>query len=296
MNSLGKRKEMEDLAAYFYQNTFLAYHQYVQVKNDRLMGEDKDLREAINAAVALYHFREHIPPPFQKSRAQLAVQCPDYDLLGDIVNAAKHNVLTHGTPQVVRADSIYQIMVCTKYKDQHGEYDHCKKVVEVKLVDGSTRDVYEVLTNVINMWFDELHQIGAIDQRLPIQLQKQDIVTRENASNVDLQITQGIQWKQHMRFQQYNYETNEIEAVDLSDAENIVFTVRKPQTFELQLGDDSGLKATKQVQLTREQAGKLEQIEDANQRSQYLWEVAVSQGIVDQMIAEYQSTLKDGEG
>lgn len=235
---------MEELAAYFYQHVFLAYHRYRQVKNDHLMGDNKDRREAIDAAVALYHMREHVPRPFRKSRAQLAALCSDYDLLGDIVNAAKHNVLTRGTPQVAGADSIYERLVCTRYKDQDGEYDHDEKIVEVQLIDGSTRDIYEILTNVVNMWFDELHRIGAIDQRQPIPLHRQDLVSRKDACSVALQLTQGIQWKQCFRFQRYNYESNEIEAVDLSDAEDIIFTVRKPQTFEVQLGDDSGLKLT----------------------------------------------------
>jgi len=67
--------KMEELAAYFYQHVFLAYHQYRQVKNDQMMGDNKDRREAIDAAIALYHLREHIPQQLRKSRAQLAALC-----------------------------------------------------------------------------------------------------------------------------------------------------------------------------------------------------------------------------
>jgi hypothetical protein len=284
---------MQELAAYFYQHVSLAYHRYRQVKNDGEMGDNKDRREAIDAAIALYHLREHIPQPFTKERDQLAALCPDYDLLGDIANAAKHNVLTRRTPQVAGADSIYERLVCTRYKDQDGEYEHDEKIVEVQLIDGSTRDIYEILTNVVNMWFDELHRIGAIDQRQPIRLNRQKLVSREDASSVALQITQGIRWQQHFRFQQYNYESNEIEPIDLSDAENIIFTVRKPPTFEVEMGDASGLKFAKEVELTPEQVRELEKIDDPNQRNRYLLEIAASQGVLEQMITEYQDAKSE---
>lgn len=281
--------EMQELAAYFYEHVFLAYHRYRQVKNDREMGNNKDRREAIDAAIALYHFREHIPQSFRKSRAQQAALCPDYGLLGDIVNAAKHKTLTRGQPQVAEAGSIREVLVCTKFKDQSGEYSHDEKIVEVEPIDGSKRDIYDVMTNVVNMWFDELHQIGAIDQRQPIQLKERNFVSREDASSVDLQITQGIRWQQQMRFQRYNYESGEIEPIDLSDAENIIFTLRKPQTFEIELHDTSGVKFTSKVELTPEQARKLEQIDDPNQRQRYLLTIAADQGVVNQMIAQYKN-------
>lgn len=282
-------KEMSELAAYFYEHVFLAYDRYKKAKNDHTMGDNKDRREAIDAAVALYHLREHIPQSLRKSRLQLAALCPDYDLLGDIVNASKHHIITRGTPQVTTLDSIQEILVSTRFNDQNGEYANDEKIVEVELVDGSKRDVYEILTNVVNMWFDELHQIGAIDQRQPIQLNKQSLVSRENAYSVYLQITTGIRWKQSFRFQKYNYELNKIESVDLSDAENITFTVQKPPTFEVELHDASGVKFTREIVLTPEQAKDLKQIDDPSQREQYLLKIAISQGFTNQMIAEYQN-------
>lgn len=284
---------MQDLAAYFYQHVFLAYHHYAEVKNDQVMGDNRDRREAINAGAALYHLREHIPAPFRKSRAKLAAKCPDYDLLGDIVNAAKHKQLTRGTPQVVRADEIYEIMVCTKYQDDQGEYEHCEKVVEVKLIDGSTRDIYVVLTNVVNMWFEELHQIGAIEERRPLESRKQEIVLRDSATSIDLSITKGIQWKQRMGFQRFNFETNEVEPVGLSDYEEIVFTVREPQTFELQLHDEAGLGVTTDVTLTPEQLRMLRAMGNQKEQDEYLWQIALDKGIVAQMLSEHFIAKRD---
>jgi hypothetical protein len=281
--------EMSELAAYFYEHVFLAYDQYRKVKNDHTTGNNKDRRDAIDAAVALYHLREHIPQSFRKSRHQMAILCPDYDLLGDIANAAKHSVVTKGTPQVTKLDAIREILVSTRFSDQDGEYANEEKIVEVGLFDGSKRDVYEILTNVVNMWFDELHRIGAIDQRQPIQLKREGVVSRENASSVSLQMTAGIRWKQSYRLQKYNYESNKIEPVDLSNAEEIVFTIRKPPTYELELHDASGVKITRKIEITPEQAKGLKRIEDPSQQVQYLLKIATSQGIADKMIAEYQN-------
>jgi hypothetical protein len=283
---------MEELAAYFYRSVFLAYDQYRQVKNSEAMGDDRDRREAIAAATALYHLREHIPRGFRKSRAELAALCPDYDLLGDVVNAAKHGVLNHGNPRVADASSISEVMVCTRYEDREGEYYSAEKTVEVGLIDGSKRDLHEILTNVVNMWFDELHRMGAIDRRDPIQLDRPRPVPREDATSLPLQLTKGLQWTLQLRLQQYNYETDTIEPVDLTDA-GITFTIRKPRTFDVQMGDDSGLLLTREVELTPEQARELDQIDDPDRRDQYLRKIAVTQGVVYQMMAQHLRAAKE---
>lgn len=281
--------KMPDLAAYFYEHVFLAYLRYEKVKNDHVMGNNMDRREAINASIALYHLREHIPQPFRKSRNELAALCRDYDLLGDIVNASKHNVVTHGTPQITGLNAIQEIVVSTRFYDEKGEYFNGEKVVEVQLADGSIRDIYEILTNVVNMWFDELHQMGAIDQKQPIRLKKQGLVFRKDASNVSLQVTAGIQWKESFRFQEYDYASNTIKPIDLSNAKNITFTVRKPPTFELELHDPTGVKTIREIELTPEQVIALKKIDDPSQRNQYLLKIAAQLGIVEQMIVEYKN-------
>ena len=62
-----------------------------------MAGMNTDLRLAINAAGALYHFREHLPAGQRPTRSALVAVCPDYALAGDIITAAKHDKLTKGT-------------------------------------------------------------------------------------------------------------------------------------------------------------------------------------------------------
>lgn len=275
---------MEELRAYFYNDVFMAYHRYREMKDKPVMKKSMDRRAAINAAVALYHFREHLPDVHRRSRAQLSSLCPDYGLLGDIVNAAKHNVLSRGSPQITKADDIYEIYVSTRYKDEEGEYNHLHKLVEVKLFDGSVRDVFEILTNVVNLWHDELHRIGAMERREPIQVGMQGIILREDAcQTIELGITKELQWKQNFKIQKYNYETNKIEPIDLSDASEIRFTIKKPQKYEIVLSDNLGNKIIKMLELTIDQSVELNLIPDEDQRDQFLWTVAEEQGIVEQM-------------
>lgn len=144
----------DDLGAYFYENVVTAYMKYKDAKERLISGRSNDLRLAINAAIFLYHLREHLPQQYAMTRKSLSLLCSDYDLLGDIVNAIKHKKVTRGTPQVIFAESVYEEIVLTEYFDEKGKYIHIEKFVMIEIIDGTQRDVFEILTNVINMWFN----------------------------------------------------------------------------------------------------------------------------------------------
>ena len=44
----------------------------------------------------------------------------------------------------------------TEYEDAAGPYQHQRKAVEVALVDGSTRDLKDILKSVLDIWIAEL--------------------------------------------------------------------------------------------------------------------------------------------
>lgn len=192
----------DDLSAHFHENVWESYQNFAEAKKSIKAGKSRDLRLAINAATALYHLREHIPQHLRKSRAKLAKLCPDYDLLGDVVNAAKHSILTQGNPQIVSAEDIFEQVTSTLYKDEQGDYWHGEKSVFVKLKDGSVRDLYEVLTNVLNMWLKELQGLGVIGYIKPIEIKDEGILPRSSESGaapLDLEIIQGVRFIHNMR-------------------------------------------------------------------------------------------------
>ena len=221
----------DDLNAYLNENVWESYQAFAKARNSRTAGKSKDLRLAINAATALYHLREHIPPTQRKTRAGLATICSDYDLLGDIVNASKHGHLTQGNPRVVHAEDIYELHTSTMYQDEIGEYWHGEKSVYAKLNDGSERDLYEVLTNVLNMWLSELHRMGAIPYTAPKPIEREigipPRLTETEPDQLELEMSRGVRFAHRMRLRKYSYETNKVEPMDLAGAQ-VKFRIYKP--------------------------------------------------------------------
>jgi hypothetical protein len=95
--------EKEKLYAFFYETVVLVYQAYKTTRNEAKAGTRNDWKSALTAATAAYHFREHLPQPHKKSRREIAAICPDYDLLGDVVNASKHKDVTFGKLSAVES-------------------------------------------------------------------------------------------------------------------------------------------------------------------------------------------------
>ena len=96
------------------------------------------------------------------SRAEVAALCSDYDLVGDIANVSKHAELSRGAPKVSHAQSVCEIIVLTEFSDDKGIFTDARKLVTVKLDDGTERDVFDILTNVINFWGQQLALWGVL--------------------------------------------------------------------------------------------------------------------------------------
>lgn len=88
----------DDIAAYYHEAVVAAFVEYRDTSKNGLAGRSRDLRGALAAASALFHLREHLPSPIALSRAAVERLCPDYALLGDVVNASKHKSLLNNTP------------------------------------------------------------------------------------------------------------------------------------------------------------------------------------------------------
>jgi hypothetical protein len=152
----------DDPEALFYDNVLASYQAFIESLESDPYGQHHDTRLALNAATALYHFREHVTATIPKGRKALSQVCPDYDLLGDIVNASKHGTLTKGTPQITAADAVFEVIALTEYRDADGPYWHATKGVKASLASGIACDLRNVLTNVLNMWISELQAVGLL--------------------------------------------------------------------------------------------------------------------------------------
>ncbi|MDO9623162.1 MAG: hypothetical protein Q7J46_04170 [Pseudomonas sp.] len=250
----------DDLAAYFYENIVASYLAYRDVREKQSYGRSKDTRAAVAAATALYHLREHIPTPRRNSRKAVASVCPDYDLLGDVVNAAKHKELDRGNPRLKSSEDIYEVTVSTQYEDAEGTYFDMQKIVVVKFLDGTEKDILDCLTNVMNYWGAEFARMGIIKSYKPFNTPVtpgEVYVSRDDAQNMDMEILSGVRFKQTIKLLKFNSETGRSVPVDLTGSE-VSFRIYKPAcvldlhlshpmsgkeyTFELNLDEDESFK------------------------------------------------------
>ncbi|MBP8856441.1 MAG: hypothetical protein KBG60_00365 [Anaerolineaceae bacterium] len=246
-----------EIDAYFYEQVFLVFDAYRKVKEDYEMGLQNDKQAAIHACYQLFHFREHLPNSVNIS--ELAKRCGDFELVRDVANISKHSKVNKYKTNV---KNIQEVLVITLFSDEFGEYVNQEKLVEIELIDGSKRNLLEVMTNVVNMWFDFLTEKGISKPRNPIVINTQCFVSREKAKHVNLSMVQGLQFTQNFRVQFFNKDKNLIEPVDLGGMDNIIFRVYKPTVHQIVLNDQSGEVITKDLTLTPEEEGFFNSIQE----------------------------------
>lgn len=224
----------EKLKSQFYELIIDEYNSYTQRLKKKESGVTRDLRASINMATILYHFRERFPNELKKSRRELALIYPDYNILGDIVNSVKHNIISNNNPQVNNSDSIFEEFILTFYNDVNGNYWIGDKRVVVVLNNGIKRDLLEINTNILNMWIDILNQLNVIQNIKQFKYIKSIEPRKREKRSISIEAFSGIQFKKTIVFQKYNYENKSIEPIDLEQFDDIRMTIYK-QLYEIDL-------------------------------------------------------------
>ncbi len=286
------------LLRYFVSTFVTAYEEYLAAGLKRSSGRSRDLRAAIVAAEALYHFREHLPGGKPPSRSAIAKLCPDYNLVADVTNLAKHRRLTKGRPQLQSIEDIEELIVTTEYKDERGAYRHCEKVIMLKLRDGSQRDLRGVLTNVINFWIDELGHKGLARKRphFALTATKEPRARSEcDDRELTLEILQGLRFRQIFKLQQYNYDTGRVEPIDLT-GNHARFTIRKP-SYELAFSlthQATGYTIERAAKLTDEESAVLNSLETSEAQEEYLASLPQVRQVLRVLTREMKAYSKAG--
>lgn len=250
----------DDLAAYYHENVVTAFLDYRDTSKDGVAGRSRDLRRALVAASALFHLREHLPTSGAPTRGDVEKQCPDYALLGDVVNAAKHKSISHKTPHgdplVNQAASLAERLVSIEYTDAAGPYRHALKTVVVDLSDGSERNLMEVMTTVINHWESHLHALGVTSSaRVFTYEEPTRFRTRSecNDGRMDVEIVQGLRFRQGTQLLRFDESTGKAEPVDLTGA-TFHGSIYKPSyEFEISLIHEASGKEYKTTALLTEE-------------------------------------------
>ena len=269
----------DDLIAFYNENVVNAFTEYRDLKDDGVAGRSRDIRSAIRAVNAVFHFREHIDAPNVISRTQAEAQCAEYGIIADIANATKHKTLTgntpHGAPYLSDASQLSERVIVTMYEDGDGEYRHTEKTVVAKLNDGVEHHLIELLTTVMNFWEHYLHSAGLIpDARTFITKRPQHPLTREQCADscLNLEMVKGHRFLQNWMLQKYNADVGVVESVDLTGSE-IKFSVYEPPKMMIDLAlthQESGDVFRDAVELTDEQRQRVIDMDSDEDRQRYI--------------------------
>jgi len=284
----------DDLAAYYHENVVAAFIAYRETSKDGVAGRSRDLREAIIAATALFHLREHLPKPGAPSRTEVERLCPHYALLGDVVNAAKHKSISqntpHGAPLVTDAEKLTEKLLVIEYEDAEGAYRCTQKTVVAMLADGTERNLLEVLTNVMNFWEGHLHSLGVLSTQRTFVFDLQvRYRTRAECEQIhlDFQLVQGHRFKQSMQLLKFDASTGQALPIDLTGS-NLNFRIYKPRfDFDVSLRhESSGKDYTRAVVLSDEENVTLAGMATDEERQAFAANLPSAQAALCQLAAE----------
>jgi len=265
----------DDLVAMFYENVVAAYSAYATQREGSTAGRSGHLRASIEVATALFHFREHLPSP--PTRAQVVAACPDYRLIADVVNAAKHRVLSRptseGPPLVKDADDIKELTIITFYRDADGEYSDARTVVNVSCADGVQRNLDNALTTVLNYWGGVMKAMGAIDfspQPLP-ERPGSRFVSRDEARGLTLEAMRGVRFAKSFQLMKFDPDKGSSEPIDLTGSE-VEFSIYKPITrVDVNItASDGGEPIVYSISLTEEQSAAYQLLTSEEARHAFL--------------------------
>jgi hypothetical protein len=284
----------DDLAAYYHENVVAAFIDYREIRGSGTAGRSRDVRGALIAASALFHLREHLPRKGRLARADAEKLCPDYGLLGDIVNAAKHKSVSqptpHGAPLVADATQIGERIVITEYQDELGTYRYTEKTVIAKLSNGSEKNLLEVLTNVMNFWEQHLHSLGVIPSAHTFAYSN-SVHPRSRAeceaNRLDFGIVQGQRFHQSFRLHRFNYQTGTVEPIDLTGSQ-LKFRIHRPR-YDIDLSlthDASGAEFKRTITLSEDQSEAVSRLITDAERQAYIASLPSAQEAMRQLVVE----------
>jgi hypothetical protein len=263
----------ENERKYFVENVITSYKEYFDHRKSNKWGENQLLRKGMNAANALFHFRDHLPAHIRPSKNSLKGEYPDYGILADIANAAKHKIIHNDNPRVSNASQVYEVLTSTFFTDEHGEYSFPQLEVYVKLDDGSEINFSELLHSVMSMWLNNLRIWKIIDIQPFPEVGANEIVSRDDAEkrSADLQITRGEDYHWNFRIRKYNYDKKMIEPMDLTGA-SVGFRIYEPPThIPIHISiSDSKIELDFDVPLTDEQSHQYVKLSTADERLTFL--------------------------
>ena len=105
----------------------------------------------------------------------------------------------------------------------------------VRLDSGTSKELSEVLRNVVNFWIKHIQSSGILMQIKTFDLPLKGPVSRENSRPLNMAATQGMMFgKKSFRIQRYDYQENVAVPLDLTNAQ-VQLRFYKPPPIVLDL-------------------------------------------------------------
>jgi hypothetical protein len=271
----------DDLNGYFHENLVPAYDAFRESYRRNDSGRNIRLRTAVDAATALFHFREHIPAPHTKSRSSVTTECADYALIADVANASKHKELNRptpaGTPLVARASDLYEQICIIQYEDADGPYTNCRVTVVADCSDGISRDVDRAVINVFDYWRLALLSMNVNNYprcALFCSRGSDEFVMRADARAPNFEIINTVRWSSRFQLRKYNSVDGRTYPVDLTGA-NIEMGIYRPAyTLHARLKTKDGVEFSGEIALTNEEAQEYHGLNDDVARQSFVDKIA----------------------
>jgi hypothetical protein len=271
----------DDLNGYFYENLVPAYDAFCESYRRNDSGRNIRLRTAVDAATALFHFREHIPTPHTKSRGAVTAECTDYALIADVANASKHKKLDRPTPTgpalVTLASDIYEQINITQYEDVEGPYTDCRVAVLADCSDGICRNVDSAVINVFDYWRLTLHAMNVNEYPrcafFPTAVIS-ELISRADARAPSFEIVNAVRWSTRMQLLKYSSADGRSHPVDLTGAKIEMNICRPAYTLHAKLKNKHGAELSAEIALTDEQAQEYHSLKDDASRQSFIEKVA----------------------
>jgi hypothetical protein len=244
-----------------------------------------------------------LPEGHTLSRRDAECLCPDYGLLGDIVNVAKHRSIEkethHGEPLIKKAEDLSERIVFIRYEDDKGPYQAIQKVIIAKLTDGTERYLLDILTNVINFWEEYLCSIGVLKATHPFLFQN-PLRARTRAEAGEnrflLEFIEGVRFQQSFQVFHYNNKTGKAEPVELSGVEDKIRQYRsEPKVVITRTDKNTGKKYMKTIFLSDAEKLKISSLPTAEEQQRYVEGLPSVQAASRQLTIETEPLLAKGK-
>lgn len=268
----------DDLAAYYHENVVDAFSDCLKASEIRKLGRSHDLRQVLNVATVLFHFREHLPPNLSITQQGVEKRCADYAIITDVANVAKHKVLNqkkrHRDLLIDNDSQLEEQFVLIKYTDADGTYWHNQKLVVAKLTNGEVRNLLDAITNVVNFWEQYLHSHGVLSAARTFT-QSSDIRARSRteceSELLALECVRGRRFKQVVRAIRFNIQTGEISQFE--DGTKLTSRIYKLPVLYLDIflkRDADGVEYKKTIALSEEDSHAFRKLPNDDERQAYL--------------------------